>query len=109
MPPGSTFYTFIRCLACRGILGGYADGTFKPGNNVTRGQLSKIVSNSAGFNEPHDTQTFEDIAPSNTFYIYIVLGAIVAGGTAIRAVRKTAEMEDELVEGDTGEVEAGTS
>ncbi len=31
-----------------------------------------------------------------TFYIYIVLGAIVAGGTAIRAVRKTAELEDEL-------------
>jgi hypothetical protein len=31
-----------------------------------------------------------------TFYIYIVLGAIVAGGTAIRAVRKTNEMENEL-------------
>jgi glycosyltransferase 2 family protein len=31
-----------------------------------------------------------------TFYIYIVLGAIVAGGTAIRAVRKTAELEEEL-------------
>jgi len=31
-----------------------------------------------------------------TFYIYIVLGAIVAGNTAMRAVRKTAELEDEL-------------
>ena len=31
-----------------------------------------------------------------TFYIYIVLGAIVAGNTAMRALRKTAEMEDEL-------------
>jgi uncharacterized protein (TIRG00374 family) len=31
-----------------------------------------------------------------TFYIYIVLGAIVAGGTALRAVRKTAEMEGEF-------------
>ena len=31
-----------------------------------------------------------------TFYIYILLGAIVAGNTAMRAVRKTAEMEDEL-------------
>jgi hypothetical protein len=31
-----------------------------------------------------------------TFYIYIVLGAFVAGGTALRAVRKTAEMEEEL-------------
>src|SRR5213079_3461328 len=35
-----------------------------------------------------------------TFYIYIVLGAIVAGNTAMRALRKTAEMEDELVDGE---------
>jgi uncharacterized protein (TIRG00374 family) len=31
-----------------------------------------------------------------TFYIYIVLGAIVAGGVALRAVRKTDELEEEL-------------
>lgn len=31
-----------------------------------------------------------------TFYIYIVLGAVVAGNTALRAVRKTHEMSDEL-------------
>lgn len=33
-----------------------------------------------------------------TFYIYILFGAMAAGGIAIRAVRKQAEMEDELVE-----------
>ena len=32
-----------------------------------------------------------------TFYIYILLGAIVAGGTVIRAVRKTDEMEAEIL------------
>jgi len=32
-----------------------------------------------------------------TFYIYIILGAIVAGGTVLRAVRKTDEMEAEMV------------
>lgn len=32
-----------------------------------------------------------------TFYIYIVLGAIVAGNTAIRAVRKTTELEIEAL------------
>jgi uncharacterized protein (TIRG00374 family) len=31
-----------------------------------------------------------------TFYIYIVLGAIVAGNTALRAVRKSQEIEDQL-------------
>jgi hypothetical protein len=33
-----------------------------------------------------------------TFYIYVICGAIAAGGIAIRAVRKQNEMEDELVE-----------
>lgn len=31
-----------------------------------------------------------------TFYLYIVLGAVVAGGTALRAVRRTEEMEEEF-------------
>jgi hypothetical protein len=68
VPTSNTFYANIRCLACRGIMGGYTDGTFRPNNNITRGQLSKIVANSAGFNEPVTGQTFEDVLPSNTFY-----------------------------------------
>jgi hypothetical protein len=71
VPPGSTFYTFIRCLACKGIINGYPDGTFKPGNNVTRGQLSKIVSNSAGFNDVPTGQQFQDVPVGSTFYVYI--------------------------------------
>lgn len=31
-----------------------------------------------------------------TFYIYIILGAIIAGGVALRAVKKTEELEEEL-------------
>jgi hypothetical protein len=71
VPVGSTFYEFIRCLACRGIINGYPDGTFRPNNNVTRGQLSKIVSNSAGFSEPVTGQMFQDVPPGSTFYDYI--------------------------------------
>jgi subtilisin-like proprotein convertase family protein len=71
VPPNHTFYPNVRCLACRGILGGYADGTFRPNNDITRGQLSKIVSNSAGFVEPVSGQTFEDVNSTNTFYEYI--------------------------------------
>jgi hypothetical protein len=70
VPVGSTFYTFVRCLACMGIVGGYQDGTFRPNNNVTRGQIAKIVSNAAGFNEPVSGQTFEDVPPGSTFYTY---------------------------------------
>ena len=77
VPIGSTFYPFIRCLACRGIINGYSSGCetgnpcFRPENNVSRGQLSKIVSNSAGWNEDHTEQTYEDVAPGSTFHLYV--------------------------------------
>jgi hypothetical protein len=71
VPVGSTFYPYIHCLACRGIVSGYPDGTFKPNNPVTRGQLSKIVSNSAGYSETHSEATFQDVPVGTTFYQYI--------------------------------------
>ena len=69
--PNNTFYAAIRCLACRGIISGYADGTFRPNNQVTRGQLAKMVSNAAGFNEPVSGQTFADVPPTHTFYEFV--------------------------------------
>jgi hypothetical protein len=71
VPEGSTFYSFVRCLACRGVLGGYGDGTFRPNNSVTRGQIAKIVSNAAGFDDIPPTQTFADVPASHTFYLFV--------------------------------------
>jgi hypothetical protein len=71
VPPGHTFYPFVRCLACKGIIGGYSDGTFRPNNLITRDQIAKVVSNSAGFNEPPGTQIFEDVPETHHFYEYI--------------------------------------
>ena len=36
---------YIRTMAAQGIIGGYADNTFKPNNNITRGQMAKILYN----------------------------------------------------------------
>ncbi|HET6312637.1 MAG TPA: PHB depolymerase family esterase [Chloroflexia bacterium] len=87
VPQGSAFYAYVRCLACQGILGGFADGTFKPGSNVTRGQLSKIVANAAGFNEQVGGQTFEDVPPGSTYHPFIermaarhIIGGYPCGG-----------------------------
>jgi hypothetical protein len=71
VPPGSTFYPYVQCLACRGIVSGASDGNFHPGNNITRGQLSKIVANSAALNDPPGGQLFEDVAPDSPFYVWI--------------------------------------
>jgi hypothetical protein len=82
VPQGSTFYEFVRCLACKGILGGYPDGTFRPNDAVTRGQLAKIVSNAAGYNDPVSGQTFTDVPVGHTFYEFIERVAMhgVVGG-----------------------------
>jgi hypothetical protein len=87
VPPGSTFYPYVSCLSTRGIIGGYGDCTFRPNANVTRGQLSKIVANAAGFNEPVSGQTFEDVPPTNAFYEHIermaargIIGGYPCGG-----------------------------
>ena len=74
VPPNSTFYPYIHCLVCLGIVNGYPNGTFRPNADVTRGQLSKIVANSAGFNDTPSGQQFQDVPPTgpdSTFYVYI--------------------------------------
>jgi hypothetical protein len=71
LPSTHTFYANIRCLACRGIISGYVDGTFRPDNLVTRGQLAKIVSNAANFTEPPGTQIFQDVPVGHAFYEWI--------------------------------------
>jgi hypothetical protein len=68
----NVFYPFIRCLACRGIISGYDDGTFRPHNPITRGQISKIVSNAAGLADDPGDQLYEDVPPIfNPFYAWI--------------------------------------
>ena len=81
--PGSTFYPFVRCLACKGVLGGYPcggpgepcnsghDSFFRPASNITRGQIAKIVSQSAGIYEAPLQQIYEDVTPDSPFYQWI--------------------------------------
>ncbi|MEO8287414.1 MAG: S-layer homology domain-containing protein [Chloroflexota bacterium] len=82
VPSGSTFYPYVRCLACQGIINGYpcggpgepcgatGDPYFRPGNFVTRGQLAKIIAQSAAFTEPVSGQTFQDVPIGSSFYTY---------------------------------------
>jgi hypothetical protein len=68
----STFYVYIRALICHGVIGGYGDNTYRPGNILTRGQMTKIVVNAAGWellNPP--TATFTDVPVGSTFYTFI--------------------------------------
>jgi hypothetical protein len=89
--PGSTFYPYVRALACHDIVSGYPCGGwgepcpglyYRPNNNLTRGQLAKIDTLAAGFSETPTGQTFEDVPPGSTFYPYIerMAGRGIVGG-----------------------------
>jgi hypothetical protein len=72
VPPENSFYQFVRCLACRGILGGYQDGTFHPTSDITRGQIAKIVSNAANFQDDvTGRRTYADVPSTETFWLWI--------------------------------------
>jgi thermitase len=72
VPASSAFYGFIRCLACRGIISGYSDNTFRPNNDITRGQIAKTVSNAAGYvDDVTGRQTYSDVPPGSTFWLWI--------------------------------------
>jgi serine protease AprX len=71
VPPSNTFYPYIKCLVCRYIISGYNDDTFRPNNNITRGQIAKMVSNSAGLTDDPGEQIYQDVPPDDTFYPWI--------------------------------------
>ena len=43
IPAYAAFY--IQTMAAQGIISGYEDNTFRPNNNITRGQMAKILYN----------------------------------------------------------------
>src|SRR5262249_48728913 len=60
---------------------------FRPNSNATRGQISKIDANAAGFANQPSGQQFEDIAVGSTYYTFTfrlvsrdVMGGYPCGG-----------------------------
>lgn len=73
-------YGAIQALADHGIVGGYADGTYRPGADVTRAQLAKVVSvsdcaaNAADCYDPaHPPPApgYGDVTTADWFYGYV--------------------------------------
>lgn len=70
--PSDYFYEAVRYLYCAGVISGYADNTFRPYNNTTRGQLSKIIVLAEGWSEScPKTGHFSDVPFDHIFYCYV--------------------------------------
>jgi hypothetical protein len=65
-------YNYVDYLASNNIVGGYSDGTFRPGNSATRGQFAKMDTLGMHWTLLNPiTPTFADIPFGSTFYQYI--------------------------------------
>jgi hypothetical protein len=78
VPVTNTFYPYVETMVNMGIVEGYDDGTFRPNNLVTRGQISKMVVNAAVNADPQNwtmenppVSTFVDVPVGSTFYQFI--------------------------------------
>jgi hypothetical protein len=85
VPAASPFYAPIERLYRRGHMSGYPCGQrasepcvspgnqpyFRPNENTTRGQISKIVASAKGINTIPTGETYQDVPTSHTFYVWI--------------------------------------
>src|SRR5207253_1734490 len=76
VPPDYPFYCHIETAAAAGLIGGYDDGTFHPGNPVTRGQLCKITTTAGSVTRGWVlvnplVPSFTDVPRGSAFYRYV--------------------------------------
>jgi hypothetical protein len=72
VPTTHPFYAYVETAVSHGVISGYQDGTFRPYNNVTRGQICKIVVLAEGWTiYTPQSPTFTDVPQSQTFYEYV--------------------------------------
>ncbi|PIC56668.1 Parasporal protein [Sporosarcina sp. P12(2017)] len=69
VPSTKHFAEAVNELATRNIIGGYPDGTFKPGNNITRGQAAAIIVKMIKLDMNHvKNPGFKDVSKANGYY-----------------------------------------
>ncbi len=80
----SGYYKWIVEAAEKGIISGYEDGTYRPNNNVTRGQFVTMLYRAAGSPEVKNTElTFKDANTVSKNYVTAVAWGVennVIGG-----------------------------
>jgi hypothetical protein len=76
VPVDHPFYAFVETAYNRGVIDGYSDRTFRPFNNITRGQLCKVITLAEGWaNYTPPTPSFSDVPVDHPFYVFIETAA----------------------------------
>ncbi|MCG7337048.1 S-layer homology domain-containing protein [Sporosarcina sp. ACRSM] len=69
VPSSKHYAEAVYDLAERNIIGGYPDGTFKPGNSITRGQAAAIIAKMTNMDTSNvKNPGFKDVSTANGYY-----------------------------------------
>ncbi|MDQ2808603.1 MAG: S-layer homology domain-containing protein [Chloroflexota bacterium] len=72
VPAGYWAQSYVAWLACRGIISGYSDGTFRPEATTSRAQFAKMLALGQGWSLlMPPTPSFSDVSASYWAYRYI--------------------------------------
>jgi hypothetical protein len=76
VPQTDPFYGYIETAYAHGVISGYSCGPgcleFRPGNNITRGQLCKIIVLAEGWTISRPAApTFRDVPAGDAFYGFV--------------------------------------
>jgi len=84
VPQGYWAYTAITDMACRSIVTGFPDGTFRPGGAVTRAQFMKMLVLALGLTASSSPLPFTDVPASSweAPYIAAAVQAHIAQGVS---------------------------
>ncbi|WOV86856.1 S-layer homology domain-containing protein [Sporosarcina oncorhynchi] len=69
VPSSKHFAEAVNDLAARNLIGGYPDGTFRPGESITRGQAAAILVKMTKLDTKNvKDPKFKDVSPANGSY-----------------------------------------
>ncbi len=72
VPVNHWAYTYIETAYAHGVISGYADGSFRPNQTVSRAEMARMLVQARGYGEETPgTPTFVDVPPSYWAYGYI--------------------------------------
>lgn len=77
VPAGKWYSAGVEYCASQGFVTGYSNGTFKPGNNITRAELAVVMNKMLGLKSPANN-TFSDV-PSGKWFTEPILNCVKAG------------------------------
>jgi hypothetical protein len=86
VPTTNTFHDEITLLADAGVVAGYPDGTFRPGNAVTRGAMTAFLARGLGRVSSGFLETELTASSSDSFGVTITPSAVGNGGGWVTAI-----------------------